>query len=852
MTIQRSFSAGEISPQLYGRVDVDRWKSALKTCLNFIPTPEGGIATRAGFELQANLGAVTKPRLVPFEFGPSDSYVLLFNGTTMKVMRNGSMVETTPGSGIDYSVACVVNEETMRWVQSGDTIYVTDGTNVPKKIVRGAAAPRDTNWTITDAAMTPDTPATSGSGMVYSTLTATGVTAGTDQIRYRVTRTLADGTESAVFRTAEVTGTSASGSSGNPWVITSAAHGMITNDNVVITEAITVSGTTIYNVGDVVRIVVTGVNTFTVPCPAAGTQYAGNFKYRRIDASSASYVAPTTASPFTISWTSQPGAAFYNVFREYGRVFGYIGSTSNTSFSDYGIIPDIKDVPVIGIDPGKGGHVPTAIGLFQQRLMLGGYDDDVERIVGSHIGNYSAFDPGAEDASGLDFGLAGRTVSAIQHMLEIAGRAVVLTNTAEWTLKGNSGGGLTPTAINARADSYHGCSAIPPALVGSNLIYVHRGEKILLDAVYDFSQEALKSRDLTLWSRHLMVPGISKVVYQRSENLVWVLRNDGVLLGLTYVPDQEVWGWHRHTVTDRTVEDLCVVSEDNVDRLYILTSKEGSYRVCRLPEQRDWENDSIDDWRGFDEALEYDGRNLWGSATVTLTPVVADPTWETREQLTLTASSAIFTDPDSVGRVLNLYIGNESVQVTIDSFSSSTVVVVYPDSIVPESLRSVAASYAVCATTFDDADHLEGETVGVIADGGREANEIVSGGSITLARPFARVHIGLPITADAETLPLEATDKDTMLGNVRHVTRVILNVYRSRGLKAGLTTTALEPMRNEYDNLLNSPPAVQSGAQEIIMTALHDATGEILIRQDTGMPAYVLEARPIFNAGETR
>ena len=834
MTVQRSFSSGEISPQLFGRVDVDRWRSALKKCANYIPAPEGGISSRQGFEIQANLGVVTRPRMVPFEFGPSDSYVLLFDGTTMKVMRNGAMVESSPG--VNYSVACTCDKDSLRWVQSGDTLFITDGVRTPKKIVRGASAPRDTNWTVSDAPMYPEI-------VQVATMTASGGV-GTTPIRYRVTYTNLDGEESSVFRGSNVTATS---STATPWAINSTAHGVQTNDTIEITEAIVVSGTTIYRVGDLVRVVRVDADNFTVPGPTAGTQYAGNFKYRRTMASTLC-AAPSSGSPCTVTWSARTGAASYNVFREYGRVFGYVGSTTETSFIDYGIVPDIKDVPVVGTDPGRGGVYPIAVGLFQQRLMLGGYTNDVERIVGSHVGNYSAFDPGVEDASGLDFGLAGRTVSAIQHMLEIAGRSVVLTNTAEWTLKGGSSGGLTPTAINARADSYHGCSPIPPALVGSSLIYVHRGEKILLDAVYDYSQEALKSRDLTLWAKHLLIPGISKVCYQRSENLVWVLRKDGVLLGLTYVPDQEVWGWHQHEITSREIEDICVVSESNVDRLYCLTRKGTGYRICRLPSAWDWESDSIDDWRGFDEAIEYDGRNLLGVATMTLS---GGTDWKTTDSLTITASSAVFSGGD-VGKVLELSLAGSKVQVTITASTSTTQMTVQPRSIVPEALRNIACSYAVCATTFTGASHLEGETVGVIADGCREANRVVSSGGITYSRPFARVHIGLPIVSDAKTLPLEVVGKETMLGNKRHITRVVLNVYRSRGIKVGLDESTLETMINEYDDLLNSPPAVQTGPREVIMVSAHSDTGEVLIRQDTGMPAHILEVRPIFNVGENR
>lgn len=902
MTIYRSFATGEVSPALYGRVDVDRWRSALNTCRNFITQPEGGLKSRQGVAMVANLGAVTQPRMVNFEFGPDDSCVLLLDGTTMKIVKDGVQVTgdhviyscslvkpgglwevTTPynhgyatgntvqiidgssyaitvtgattftldgtaGAGATSTVALrrtggtsatslpfAIDIDEIRWVQSGDTIYFTDGVNAPKKLVRNShtGVSRELSWEVSNAPMYPTI-------TEVASLSISG-TAGTAQCRYRVTYTDKEGNESACLRGVTTTGT-VGGTT--PWTITSAAHGLQTNDTIEITEDKNDSaGKLVYRAGDLIRVVSTGANTFTVTGSPTGVSGTGNFKYRRTQAT-ALLTTAASGSPITVTWTAVTQAETYNIFKEFGRVFGYIGSTSGTTFVDTGIVPDQKDVPVIGTDPGKGGKVPTAVGLFQQRLMLGGYSDNTERVVGSHIGNYSAFDPGAEDASGLDFELAGRTVSAIQHMLEIAGRSVVLTSTAEWTLKGGNTGGLTPTAINARVDSYHGSSSIVPALVGSSLLYVQKGDKIVRDARYDYSQEALASRDLTLWAKHLFSPGLLRVSYQRSAGIVWCLRTDGVLLGLTYNPEQEVWGWHRHDITGRTVEDITCVSEDNQDRLYLLTSTTAGLRVCRLP--LDWTSGVVDDHMGFDECLTYDGRNLLGNYTMTLTGGSA---WTTAETLTCTASGSAFVVGD-VGKVLALTLGSSTVQVTITAYTSGTVVSVVPRSIVPTALRSVAASYAVCSQTFTGASHLNGETVGVIADGSREADAVVSGGSVTLSRPFARVQIGLPITATVKTLPLEASNIDTLLGDVRHITKVVLLVHETRGAKVGLSADYLEPMFTEYvDPVINQAPALQSGPREILVGAEHTDQGQIIIQQDNGLPTTILNARVLFNAG---
>jgi hypothetical protein len=917
--IQRAFSSGEVSPSLYGRADVDRWKAALKTCRNFIPKAEGGIVNRQGVEFVRSIGSTTYAHFIPFEFGPTDSYVLVgyFGGSDrIGVFRNGAAVpgdpiiydcvlvdsgavrdietpyenlfvvgdkvrlstDGSPPSGTEYTITIInsatnfrigggttpgtltgvkiirstalvtptmlsfgafFNVDAARFVQSGDTIFLADGQVVPQRIVREdeAGYSRDVSWHPDTAPLTPD--------IITGITVAASGSAGTNQIRYRITRTDKDGLESGVLRGSTITGTASL--VGNRWNINYTAHGLETNDTVEVTEAKdNTAGALTYKVGDLVRVVKVDANNFTVVGNGA---VSGNFKYRALgDSFLGAY--PSTSTVATITWTAVADADYYNVYREFGRVYGYIGSTSDTTFSDNGIVPDQKDTPVIGQDPTRaindnGANIPAAVGLFQQRLMFGGFSEDTERIVGSHVGNYTAFDPGAEDASGVDFELAGRTVSAVQHMLEIAGRAVVLTSTAEWVLRGGTGGGLTPTAINARADSYNGCSSITPAVVGSTLVYVQRGDKIVRDSRYDYAQEALDSRDLTLWAKHLFTPGLTRVAYQRSEQVIWCLRTDGVLLALTYIPEQEIWGWSRHDIAGREITDICTVSEDNRDRLYCMVQKNSTtFDVCRMP--LEWESGDVDDHIGFDEAVTYDGTLAY---TGTLT---GGTNWTTAETLTLTAAGSVFVVGD-VGKVFMLRSSEDDVYVTCMAYTSGTVISVKPLTLVPTGLRGIAADTLFrCTNTLSGLTHLEGLSVGVIADRSREANKTVASGSITLSRHFARVQAGLPITSEAVTLDLEASERDTALGDFKHVTRVILNVLNTRGAQVGLSSTTLEPMFPEYTDMTNGAPALQSGAREVIMQSAHTDTGSITVVQDLGLPTTILNARTVFNMGTER
>jgi hypothetical protein len=917
--IQRAFSSGEVSPSLYGRADVDRWKAALKTCRNFIPKAEGGIVNRQGVEFIQSISSTTNAHFIPFEFGPTDSYVLVgytSGSDRIGVIRNGAAVpgdpimydcvlvdtgsvrnietpyahlfaagdkvristDGSPPSGSELTITVInsptnfrigtsvgagtltgvkvvrstalatpamlsfgayFDAATARFVQSGDTIFLADGQVVPQRIVR-----EDEDGYSRNVSWHPDTAPLTPAIITGITVAATG-SAGTNQIRYRVTRTDKDGLESGVLRGSTITGTATL--AGNRWNINFTAHGLETNDTVEVTEAKdNTAGALTYKVGDLVRVVKVDADNFTVVGNGA---VSGNFKYRALgDSFLGAY--PSTSTAATITWTAVADADFYNVYREFGRVYGYIGSTSDVTFTDNGIVPDQKDTPIIGNDPTRaindnGANVPSAVGLFQQRLMFGGFSEDTERIVGSHVGNYTAFDPGAEDASGVDFELAGRTVSAVQHMLEIAGRAVVLTSTAEWVLRGGTGGGLTPTAINARADSYNGCSSITPALVGSTLLYVQRGDKIVRDSRYDFAQEALDSRDLTLWAKHLFQPGLVRVVYQRSEQVVWCLRTDGVLLALTYIPEQEIWGWSRHDIDGREITDICAVSEDNRDRLYCMVQNDSTtFDVCRMP--LEWESGDVDDHIGFDEAVTYDGTLAY---TGTLT---GGTTWKTTETLTLTAAGSVFVGGD-VGKVFMLRSEDDDVYVTCTAYASGTSISVTPNTLIPTSLRAVAADTLFrCTDTLTGLTHLEGLTVGVIADRSREADTVVASGSITLSRNFARIQAGIIITCEAVTLDLEASERDTALGDFKHITRVILNVVNTRGAQVGLNSATLEPMFPEYVDLTNAPPALQNGMREVIMQAAHSATGSITIVQDEGLPTTILNARTVFNMGTER
>jgi hypothetical protein len=95
--IQRSFGRGEISPALAARADLDLYKAALSTQLNFITPKSGGVQNRAGTEFVGDTidGSGYSVKQIPFVFSDTDAYVLVFGFRSMRVIRNGAFVTET-------------------------------------------------------------------------------------------------------------------------------------------------------------------------------------------------------------------------------------------------------------------------------------------------------------------------------------------------------------------------------------------------------------------------------------------------------------------------------------------------------------------------------------------------------------------------------------------------------------------------------------------------------------------------------------------------------------------------------------------------------------------------------------
>jgi hypothetical protein len=571
-------------------------------------------------------------------------------------------------------------------------------------------------------------------------------------------------------------------------------------------------------------------------------------------------VSTTTADglPRTISWAAAAGASEYNVYRQRSGIFGYVGTSTSTSFADNVTNPDTTITPPQARTPFVGvGNYPATSSYWQQRHMFANTYTNTEKVWGSKSANFRNFSISSplQDDDAVTFTLAGNQVQPVQHMLSL-GDFIILTESGEWNIKGDSDGVLRPNAINARQEGYTGASSVAPVIITNSAIYIQARGSLVRDLRYDLTSNGYSGRDLSVFSAHLFENNtITAMDFQQVPNsIVWLIRDDGTLLGLTYLREHEIWGWHRHD-TDGVYEDVCCVPEGVEDAVYVIVKRTINGVTKRFIE-RFYSRKVTDiaiDARFIDCGLTYDGRNV-GATTMT---VSGGTEWEHDEDLIINASAGFFVAGD-VGNMMVLNSGADSISLVVTSYTSTTQVHANPIRTVPASLRAVAVTnWAKAVDSLTGLSHLEGKSVAILGDGNVVANGVdaptfsVTGGTLTLSRPYVIIHVGLPYLSDIETLDLDpASGPASQRPNPKLVRSVTLDVQDTRGIWAG----------PDFDNLLEAkqrdnadwgvPVTAKTGKIDVGVSSTWDDNGRVCVRQKDPLPITILAVTPKTEIGE--
>lgn len=828
---QFSFSGGELSPSLYARTDLNRYENGLRTIRNMMVMRQGGVTGRPGTEyVSTALNGGNQVRLIPFIFnetGLGQSYVLEFGNQYIAFYQNGGNVISSSKAitAVTQDSPGVVTAPSHGFSE-GDIITVEGALGMAQLnngyfIVRGVTTNTFFLHDLLDQNFATSTfPAYIGGGIaskIYM-IASPFLQADLQNLQFAESADIVTIThQNYIPQELKRFGPT-------NWTISN-----VVLNNFTVPSPISSGG---------------GSGSFNYRYVVTALFPNGDESLGSINGFCNGKAQLSLTNPIVLTWSAIAGASGYRIYRGDGNGatnfvgVGFIGqtiaSTPNASFTDTGLTPDYsntnptQDGFSLALASGAGNW-PAAVGFSQQRRCFAATANNPIGCWMSRPGSYSTFSVHpitVQDDDAIDFTIAGEEVNAIQHLLELK-FMLMLTAGAEIYVQGNGSGVVTPSAINASTQSQYGASPLKPLKVADVLIFNQALGSSIRDFTFDFAIDGYRGNDITIFSSHLF-EGFQIVdwCYQKvPDSIIWAVRSDGVLLSCTYVREQEMIAWTRHDFTDGFVENVVAIPENGEYAVYASIRRVIGGNTVRYIERissRLWpdtvntppvRNDPINS-SYLDCFLKYDGR-IRGGNTLILYQANGQPfdtTSAAYEQILVVRSSSAYFTAAMVGEQIFIEDqawvnsqGKEGNQVRciIQSFQDSTHVTVTPDTgVVPVEFQTNIISgpfvgltlWSLAIQKISGLGYLEGQKISVWADRfvvGSPLNSqvdiiyTVTGGSVTLDKPYSVICAGLPMTQDLESLDLESYFGETMLGKRKRVSRVAVYVYNTRTFFAG-------------------------------------------------------------------
>lgn len=216
---------------------------------------------------------------------------------------------------------------------------------------------------------------------------------------------------------------------------------------------------------------------------------------------------------------------------------------------------------------GTANNYPSAIGFYQQRMVLAGTNNNPDKIWLSKVGDYLDY----KMPNGLEFTVVhdrGLFLKWLAGKSELAYGA----DSCEGVI---SGAPISETNYQLRVESGYGSADIQGRLVNERILFVQDGGKRIREFAYHEEAGGWLSPDLTLFADHISGDGITETDVQRNpDTILWCVRDDGVLAGLTYEYRYGVAGWFRVLIgdvsaADSEVESIAIARGTSEDEIYI-------------------------------------------------------------------------------------------------------------------------------------------------------------------------------------------------------------------------------------------------------------------------------------------
>lgn len=774
----RSLAGGEVSPEMYGRVDLAKNQTGLARCYNFGITPQGVAENRAGSRYiaatktngRAWLRTFIRPNGQGILFEMGDNYVRAFNagnailGTATGTVVTGVAIDGTASAVFTTSGAhgLVVNDPVTPILFSlvnSDAIGEYRLNSYMGKKFFVATTPTSTTLTINTQYGVAVTMADL-SGSPYDGLLEPGflVLGGSPAVMeltvpytYGHTRQLKSAqfvNEFALCHTAYPPAFIERTDDQN-WSYSA------TGFNVTLPAPADVAGTaeliTAFPSGDPLvtyRYVVTGLRE--------GGEESGVSTPVELD-----NVLRILGNKNSITWTPDPAVWRYNIYKTTGTgVYGFIGSADGSEFTDDNISPDYATQPAeVVTDFATADGYPGVIAYHTQRAWFANTVADPQSFWASGLaglGYFKASFPPLDDQA-FTYQLSSQRAAPIRHMLALRDM-LAFTAAGIFQIFSKDGGAFTPTNIDSTPVGEYGAAEfVDPQALGTSVLFPLERGFHLHAMTFDGSAEGYAADDLSLVAPHLideyswLQTGVARAPYP----VWWGLRSDGIMIGVTYIARQQVYAWHQLALPGGFVESFSVVPEGQNDVIYAVVRRTVNGTTVRYIERI-----------------------------------------EPRYKATQAQAEAFFVDCGITYR-------------------------------------------GAAATVITGLSHLEGKSVVALADGRPMGPYTVTAGSITIDEASAIVHVGLAFDAELMTLPLHKEVPGYGVGVEKNVSAVFIRFRKTAGVEAGVSFTHMRPMVPAVDELLGDTPILHDGVKQIDVDGEWGLDSQVCIRQSTPQPCSI-------------
>lgn len=786
--IQTNFTRGELSPRMEGRIDLAHYPNGVRTLENCIVHPHGGASKRPGTRFIAQTkNAAERSRLIPMIFNEDQAYVLEMGSQYFRFF---------------YDQGQLLDEGT-ELVDNGGFSSSTSG------------------WTALNSA----------SLWIHSNALGMRAASGTDFPGAEQTVTVSAGEDYHYQLQARIFSGTADGWWFRLWDDS--------NSQVVMSADVRDIASTTWSKAS--GIIQTPSGCTSVKIQFWARTYAGELKDTSFDDVGLVKLSPyEISSPFHLSQLSairyaQTGDKIF--FAHHSHAPCTLDRAGHTDWT-------VSTLSITGSPAAwTASNYPGAVGFFEQRLWYGGSPNEPQTVWASKSGDFYDFRQGTSDDDGLEWTMASEFVNKIKwlvsHKLLIIG-----TIGAEWTAGAASVmDPISPTNVRFHRESTYGTNGVQGRLIGPACLFLNPTGRKLWEMIYTAQADGYQGLDLTLLAEHVTKGGVTDFAYaQDPDGIIYAIRADGVILAMTYYRMQEVFAWSR-LITQGAAESVCVIPGGTRDQVWFSVKRTvggADVRHVELLQGEDW--DDVTSGFFVDDGLTYYNASSLSGITAADPVVLTAPDhhFEAGDEIYISGISAA----SGTGEGLASYLNDTSWDV--QAVTSTTITLSGADG---SGLLAYAGGGRAekWATRIGGLSHLEGRTVAVCGDGAAIPDQAVSGGEVTLPLKVRKAHIGLPYSANIETMRLEPGARDgTSQGKMKRILGAVVRFYRTVGAEMGMDEEHLDTVLFRGGADLPGR-AVQpfSGDKELLFDSNFEREGRLWIKHNQPLPMTVLAIMPI-------